>query len=193
MMIRRLEPVSDRGLLEESRRWIESAPRWLREADSVLGEEGFEAFYGRAFKDSHVDVGVFEDGLIGLFSATLLGHGVYEAHLRARRGAKLELIGEAGFQLLNQLFEVGANVVFIWTATVNRAARIIADLSGLRPDGITIIKGAYKVTRLDGTENEKVIEWQRYNLSRAEWEWDVKTQNNTKYDADAELLAVGAV
>jgi hypothetical protein len=150
MDIRRLSPESDVELYREAFAWDVDAPRWYAQMDSVFRPDSFDECLSLATHDDQVDVGVFEDGLIGLITISRRGPGLYEAHLSAKRGTDLNLLAEAGYQVKEQLFGLGMKRGFVWVAKKNRPVRRLCQLIGFTPDGFTMLRGRY---------HDKPIEW----------------------------------
>ena len=169
-MIRRLHPIEDESLLREAFEWDAYAPSWYADSDSIFRPGSIEEYLQLAKGEDQIDVGVFDEDLVGLITISRRGDKIYEAHLSAKRGTNVEFLAEAGFQVREQLFEIGMNVGFVWVAQKNLHVKKLCELVGFLPDGLMMLRGSYNVKMLDGTIHYKPIEWVRMRTTRNQWE-----------------------
>jgi hypothetical protein len=160
-MIRRLDPTKDRGLYVDAFLFDLDAPRWYRESDKIWRPETFERYMELAHGDDQIDIGVFENGLIGLVTITRRAQGIYEGHLSAKRNVPRETLSSAVYQIRHQLFEIGMQEAFVWVASKNRGVIKICEESGFYDNFVTMLKGSY---------HGRVIEWRQMVTTRAQWE-----------------------
>lgn len=139
MTIRRLDLEKDADAYREAYYWDKDYPRWFRETDSVFKPD-FETFMEQAEKDDQADIGVFNPELVGLVSMTQRGKGIYEAHLRAKRGTDVDVLAQAAFQVRHSLREIGMKEVFVWVNKKNKAVQKLCMMAGMRLQGLTMIK-----------------------------------------------------
>lgn len=160
-MIRRLNPITDDSLFMQVYGWLEDSPRWRQESEGVWGSTAPDEWLAATHDPTRIDIGVWDAGeLVGDIVLVLRAVGVYEAHLHARRGTKAEVIVEAVETAAAQLFgEYGAESVFAWVPTFNRAMRRIIKAIGFRADGITMWRG---------TCRGRLVEWTKFTMEAAD-------------------------
>lgn len=162
-MIRRLDPDQDRDLYRQRWEWREQYPRSLRDATAVDSVGSFEEFLEQA-RGARADIGIFEDELIGCVTLDWKAEKVYEIHLSAKRGARLEQMIEPCLSIQKTIFEdLRARFIFAFTPEWNRGTILLATTLGLEPDG---------VRRIRGTTRGRAITWLRLSQSRAAYERD---------------------
>jgi hypothetical protein len=172
-VIRRLDPDADRELYRQRWEWRERYPRSLRDATAVDSVATFEEFLEQA-RGARADVGIFDNELIGCVTIQWQAEGVYEIHLSAKRGVRLEQMIEACLSIQKTIFEeLSARFIFAFTPEWNKGTIMLATIMGLVPDGIR---------RLRGTTRGRAIEWMRLSQSRADYERDT----TAKPDADGD-------
>lgn len=160
-MIRRLDPDKDIDLFKEAYLWGRQR-KWFREIENQFGASTFEEFISDAERDVQVDVGVFDNQLIGLITLELKEKGIYEAHIRVSRDADLNLIALGALSIREQLFrELGAKEIFGQIPNFNKGAIQLAEMCGLYRDGITVIQGQVR---------NRLIEWVRVSYGEEETE-----------------------
>jgi len=144
MELRRLETPQDDPLLRQIAEWDKDVPEWYRQMDSVFGIDSAEGLIRLVSAPDNAFIGVFNPTLVGMITLSLAGKNRFAVHLWAKRGASLEVLAEAGYQIREQLVEFGAREIFVWVAEKNRPVRNLCARLGLMPDGVEIIKGSYK-------------------------------------------------
>lgn len=156
-MIRRLDPDKDTELYRQRWEWREKYPRSLRDATAVDSVETFEEFLGQA-RGARADIGIFDNELIGCVSLQWQAEGVYEIHLSAKRGAKLEQLIEPCLSIQKTLFDdLNARFIFAFTPEWNRGVILLAIAMGMERDG---------VRRIKGTTRGRLITWERLSMTR---------------------------
>lgn len=163
MNIRALHP-SEESLFREAYSWTAEAPEWFRQMDKVF-PESFGDYHLRAFDAGEINYGIFDGGLVGLLTINDCGHGVFNVHVSAKRGASIDAMFEATSMLRDHLFEIGAQVLHGWVARFNRGVIRLGEYAGFRKDGIRMLKG---------TCRGRVIEWVHLISTRAEWEAELR-------------------
>jgi hypothetical protein len=168
-MIRRLDPDRDADLYRQRWEWRERYPRSLRDATAVDSVGSFEEFLEQA-RCARADIGIFDGELIACVSLQWRGEGVYEIHLSAKRGVRLEQLLEPCLSIQKTIFEdLNARFIYAFTPDWNKGTILLATILGLEPDG---------VRRLRGTTRGRLITWIRLSQSRAAYERDAKTDAN---------------
>lgn len=157
--LKRLDPVADKALYEEAFHWGDGYPTWYRDMTRAWGFESFDDFYAHVQSDEVISVGVFQDGLVGLTHVGHLGGMIFEIHLFGKRGADVDVLGLACAQW-KQLFEIGAQAIVTFVASMNRAVIGICERAGMLADGLRAIRGE---------THGKVIEWKRMVITRQMW------------------------
>jgi hypothetical protein len=175
-LIRRLDPDRDRDLYRERWKWREAYPRSLRDATAVDSVATFEEFLDQA-RGTRADIGIFDQELIGCVTIQRQGEGVFEIHLSAKRGVRLEQMIEPCLNIQKTIFEdLQGRFIFAFTPEWNRGTILLATAIGLEPDG---------VKRIRGTSRGRVITWVRLSQSREAYERDKQ--------ADADAIGNGPV
>jgi RimJ/RimL family protein N-acetyltransferase len=162
MKMRRLQVGTDRDLLVQAYGWEhENVPRWYEEMDAAF-PVSLDEWLTHCADERQASVGVFEgERMVGLIYMTLVGKGVFGAHISAARNTSAEVLAEAIIQLRHQMFrDLSTQLVFGWIAKRNLGLWRLAMNCGFRPDGLVMLKGSYR---------KRVIEWVRVVFTREEW------------------------
>lgn len=160
MIIRALDPISDRELLATAYGWARNTPRWFREMDAVFGKDDFEA-YLKASQNGGCDIGIFDPELVCVIILSEQPSKRYECHLMAPRTANAIAIIEGAIRIKDELFRRGANDICAWVASKNYPLLRMVEAMGLYWDDTEMLRGVY---------HEKVIMWQRMAQNRVQWE-----------------------
>ena len=152
-MIRRLDTKSDESLLRETYSWDEGTPEWYRDMSRVFGPDDVEDFLKMAEKN--ILVGIFDPEFIGLLILESTLPHCFEAHLCARRGARLGVLIEGTARVINDFLNMGMREGFCWVASKNSAIKKLCEQIGMAHDGIVMYRGVYR---------GKLIKWQRYSV-----------------------------
>lgn len=156
--IRRLNPATDATLFRQAHGWLVSAPRWQRDAFTVFNSLELDDYLLATYSPNRIDIGVFDGGLTAIITLTLVGPGIYEAHLEARRGTSTEVLTDAIAQVREQMFgRYNARQVFTWQPTANCAVRTIEKAVGFRSSGVSMFRGV---------SHNRPIEWEMLSLER---------------------------
>ncbi len=154
-MIRRLDPTTDEHLLREIYTWDKEHPQWYQDLEKVAGWP-LEQFLKEA--PDRADLGVFDgEEFVALISIIRRDVGVYEGHVWAKRGNKVEDLAAAVNWVVERLTEdLQMRFGYVWIAKKNRPIKKVCTMAGLRFDGTTLT---------DGESHGKPIEWQRFSTS----------------------------
>lgn len=156
LSIRRLDPITDQLLFEQSYSWLMDGPEWRRESETVFGTLDHTEWLAQTHSPGRIDIGIFMDGVFTADTIlTIRGHNIYEVHFDAKRGTPLEVVTEAGISIRDQMFAYGMEWCYTWTPHWNRAVLAINKAIGFRPDNVSM---------LHGTCRGRLIEWVRYSL-----------------------------
>jgi hypothetical protein len=158
--LRRLDADADESCVRQALAWVDTYPRWFREADSSA--------WGATDPDEHLeslrtkeraDFGLFVDGeLQALVIAEFVGNGFVNSHILTKRGADPLDVAAAARCVMVNLFALGMREAWAWVARQNRGVRRIVESIGMTRDGIARIKG---------TAHGRPVEWQRFSARRA--------------------------
>jgi RimJ/RimL family protein N-acetyltransferase len=163
MIIRRLDPVNDESLLRRAFEWDADAPRWYADSDAVC-RPPLDVYLNMTRDENQVDIGVFDEGeMIGLVTFDHKVNGVAEVRFSAKRGAQIEMLTKAAYQLRHQFFSLGMNAGVVWIAKRNRQIVKLCEVIGFVRDG-TMCRGVYHRPRGD-----RPIEWVRMITTREQW------------------------
>lgn len=156
--MRRLDADTDALLIAEAVRWIDDAPRWMRDCDDAWGKTTAGDYLEQMKTTHQADFGVFDDGeFVAVITVSLEGHGVYNSHLMAKRAANPETLKIAIANVLNQMQNQGMlREGWMWLARRNYGVRRIVEAIGIQADG---------VTRFKGQSHGQPIEWLRHSVS----------------------------
>lgn len=169
-MIRRLDPDRDLDLYRQRWEWREKYPRSLRDATAVDSVATFEEFLDQA-RGARADIGIFDNDLIACLTIQWKAEGVYEIHLSALRGIRVDRLIEPLLNIQRTIFEdLNARFIFAFTPEWNRGLIVLATAVGLEPDGVRRIKGATK---------GRAITWLRLSQTREAYERDTAAEPNT--------------
>lgn len=153
MNIRRLDPETDSDLYAIAWGWERSYPRWLRDAEKTCGLP-LPEFMAKAV--TRADIGIFAPDFIGMVSVIPRGNRVFEGHIWAKRGAKIEGMAVAGGSICQGLArDLGMKAGYVWIVKRNIPIKRLCGIIGLLPDGAEIV---------DGESHGKSIVWQRLSL-----------------------------
>lgn len=162
MMIRRLNPKTDKHHFVESWLWESQAALWFKTADKVFGPPTFEDFLKASAEDDRATFGIFEHELIGLIILTLRAKGLFEVDLMAKPRCSPVTILEGAISLRDAIFEdLGAQALYVWLSKKNFPTKRLCAILGFYETGLTLIRGTYR---------NRVIEWVNLSLSREVWE-----------------------
>ena len=171
-MIRRLDPEVDGDLYRQCWEWRTKYPRALRDATAVDSVDSFEEFIDQS-RGARADIGIFDseyrfmEELIACVSIQWKADGVYEIHMAAKRGSRIEQMVEPFLNIQKTIFEeLGARFIFAFTPEWNRGLILLSTIIGMEPDG---------VRRIRGTTRGRAITWVRLSQSRAQYEQHAKT------------------
>lgn len=142
--------------------WDAQAPQWYRDSDEVC-RPNLEAYLRMTHNDDQVDIGVFNGEIIGLITFDHKLNGIAEVRLSAKRGASLELLTRAAYQVRHQFFSLGMVAGVVWIAKKNRHVIRLCEMIGFVRDGLTMYRGVYR------GKVEKPIEWVRLVTTREQW------------------------
>lgn len=163
MIIRRLHPDNDEGLLRESFTWDTDAPSWYLASDAIC-RPTLEAYLNMTRDENQVDIGVFDDeGIQGLITFDYKGNGIVEVRLSAKRGASADLLTNAAYQVRHQIYVLGMRAGVVWVAKRNRHVIRLCETIGFVRDGLTMTRGTYY------RKVERPIEWVRLITTREQW------------------------
>ena len=159
MTIRRLNPIADITLFNQSYSWLEQSPRWRRETEAVFGTLDYHEYIAALANPERCDIGIFEcDTFTALVTLTLRAPAIYEVHFEARRGASPRAVVQAGWEIRDQMFDYyDMQVAFTWTPHWNRRVLAINKAIGFSPDNVSMFRGVAR---------NQPIEWVRYSLSK---------------------------
>jgi RimJ/RimL family protein N-acetyltransferase len=161
--IRRLNPVGDESLLRQAFEWDAKAPAWYMDSDAIC-RPSLDVYLKMTHDENQVDIGVFdEDEMIGLVTFDHKINGVAEVRLSAKRGASLELLIEAAYQLRHQFFSLGMTAGVVWIAKRNRQIVKLCEVIGFVREG-SMRRGTYHRPKGD-----RPIEWLRLITTREQW------------------------
>lgn len=164
MIIRRLNPVDDELLLRQAFSWDANAPRWYTDSDSVC-RPTLDAYLRMTYDETQVDIGVFnEREMVGLVTFDHKLNGIAEVRFSAKRGAGIDLLTKAAYQLRHQFFSIGMEAGVVWVAKRNRQIVKLCEVIGFIRDGLTIHRGVYRRPKGD-----RPIEWVRLVTTREQW------------------------
>lgn len=169
MEFRRLSPVDDEALLRTAFSWDAYSPSWYADSDSLFRPDSIERYLELTYNENQVDVGVFEGEMIGLITFDCKGNGVFEIRLSAKRGASLETLTEAAYQVRHQIFSIGAKLGIVWIAKRNRSVIKLCERIGFVKDGLTMYRGTHSRRKLDGSFVYRPIVWLRMVTTREQW------------------------
>lgn len=165
MNIRKLDPVDDDALLRQAFSWDADAPRWYADSDSICRPDSAERYMEFARNGNQRDVGIFVDAeMIGLITVDYKKDGIVELRLSAKRGAPLETLTQAAYQIRHQLFSIGMQAGVVWIAKKNRHVIKLCAMIGFAKDDVTMFRGMYH--RPTG---DRPIEWVRMTTTREHW------------------------
>jgi hypothetical protein len=152
-MIRRLTE-RDHEYLIEAYSWDADYPQWYRDLEKV-SHWPLEQFLKEA--PDRADLGVFDDEkLVALISIIRRGVGVFEGHVWAKRGSKIQELAGATRWVIERLIEdLQMRFGYVWVAKRNLPIKQMCIMANLRFDGSTVI---------DGKSHGKPIEWQRFSV-----------------------------
>lgn len=158
MDMRRLSTDTDALLIAEAVRWIDSAPRWMRDCDNAWGKTTAGDYLEQMNTTHQADFGVWDDSeFIAVITVSLEGHGVYNSHLMAKRSANPATLKIAIANVLNQMQNQGMlREGWMWLARRNYGVRRIVESLGLQRDG---------VERYKGSSHGQPICWLRYSVT----------------------------
>lgn len=163
MIIRRLNPVADEPLLRQAFKWDADVPRWYRDSDAMC-RPSLDVYLRMAHDEDQVDIGVFDgDEMVGLVTFDHKMNGVAEVRLSAKRGAPIDMLTEAAYQLRHQFFSLGMNAGVVWIAKRNRQIVKLCEVVGFVRD-VTMCRGVYHRPKGD-----RPIEWVRLITTREQW------------------------
>lgn len=152
--MRRLDPEKDRELYEQVFSWEKAYPRWLRDAEKSCGMSLDEFLK----IENRVDVGVFNPELVGMVSINYRGPKVFEGHVWAKRGTRVEFLAGHVNSIKDDLVrQLGMKAFFVWVFKKNLPVKRLCDMIGCVFDGVTTI---------DGESHGRPIEWQRLTWIR---------------------------
>ncbi len=159
-MIRRLHPEKDRDRLAEIYEWDKEHPRWFQDLEKV-SRWPLEQFLAEA--PDRADLGVFDDEeLVALYSIIRRAPYVFEGHIWAKRGSKVDVLANATRWVIKRLIEdLQMRFGYVWIAKRNLPIKQMCIMAGLRFDGATVV---------DGESHGKPIEWQRFSISHGQKE-----------------------
>jgi len=154
-VIRRLNPKDDEHLLREIYDWDRELPRWYQDLEKV-SHWPLEKFLKEA--PDRADLGVFDDEeFVALVSIIRRDAGIFEGHIWAKRGSRVENLADAVSWIVERLIEdLQMRLGYVWIAKKNRPIKKLCTMANLRFDGSTLI---------DGESHGKPIEWQRFSTS----------------------------
>lgn len=153
-MIRRLNP-NETDLLRQIYEWDKDFPRWYQDLEKV-SHWPLEKFLEEA--PDRADLGVFDDDEFkALISIIRRDVGVFEGHVWAKRGSKVEELADAVAWIIERLIEdLQMRLGYVWVAKKNHPIKKMCTMAALRFDGATIT---------DGESHGKPIIWERYSIS----------------------------
>jgi len=153
-VIRRLDPQTDEHLLREVYEWDKDYPRWFQDLEKV-SHWPLEQFLAEA--PDRADLGVFDDELVALISIIRRAPYVYEGHIWAKRGSRVESLASGVSWVIERLVEdLKMRLGYVWIAKRNLPIKQMCIMANLKFDGSTVI---------DGESHGKPIEWQRFSTS----------------------------
>lgn len=163
MIIRRLNPNDDEPLFRQAFEWDANAPAWYMDSDSIC-RPSLEVYLKMTHNENQVDIGVFDEAeLIGLVTFDRKINKIAEVRLSAKRGASLELLTEAAYQLRHQFFLLGMDAGVVWIAKRNRQIVKLCEVIGFVRNG-TMRRGVYHRPKGD-----RPIRWVRLITTREQW------------------------
>ena len=114
-MIRRLNPKEDEHLLRLAYEWDRHLPRWYQDLERVAGWP-LEQFLKEA--PDRADLGVFdEDEFVALVSIIRRDVGIFEGHIWAKRGSRVENLASAVTWVVERLIEdLQMKFGYVWVA-----------------------------------------------------------------------------
>ena len=144
MEIRRLNPVDDVALFEAAYQWLADSPEWRKQTVSVFSTLDRVEYLANTHDPGRVDVGVWDgDEFIAIVSTLLRAKDCYETNFEAKRGANIEVIKQACWQIKNTFFEkYGAKLSYTMTPRVNRAIIAMDKELGYVDNKVRLWKGA---------------------------------------------------
>ncbi len=150
-MIRRLNPKTDEHLLRQCYEWDKDYPKWYQDLEKV-SHWPLELFLAEA--PDRADLGVFDDDeFVALVSIIRRDVGIFEGHIWAKRGSRVENLAAAVSWIMERLIEdLQMRFGYVWIAKKNRPVKKMCTMAGLRPDG---------ATQIDGESHGKPIIWER--------------------------------
>lgn len=155
--MRRLDADTDVLLIAEAVGWIDSTPRWMRDCDDAWGKTVAGDHLEQMKTTPQADFGVWDgDEFVAVITISLIGHSVYESHLRAKRSANPEILKIAIANTLNQMFNRGMKEGWMWVARKNHGVRRLLEAVGIYNDGVMMFKGQ---------SHGQPIEWLRHSVS----------------------------
>lgn len=169
MILRRLHPNDDEKLLRDAFMWDAYSPNWYSDSDSLFRPDSVDDYLEMARNENQVDVGIFDGEMIGLVTFDHKGNGIAEVRLTAKRGASLEILTEAAYQLRHQFFSLGMKAGIVWIAKRNRHIVGMCETIGFVRDGLTMYRGTYHRKKLNGEFTYRPILWVRLIATREQW------------------------
>jgi len=161
MELRALDPRSDAHLFRQAYDWIFEAPEWLRQAENIVaginGCDSWEGYLKAALDPKEVNIGLFGQSMVALFTIQNEGEGCFQVHVNAKPNAPAGEMVAAAIQLRDTLFAQGASEIFGFIAERNRPLRRFAELAGFKFSGVSIFKGSMR---------DRPIRWMRYTVLR---------------------------
>lgn len=151
-MIRRLDPIKDRGCFVEAYSWDKDYPRWYQDLEKIA-HLPLDKFIDQA--PERADFGLFVPDLVGMISILRRAPQVFEGHVWAKRRTPIEPLGSFGAQLRESLQgDLDMKFGYVWIAQKNLPIKKLCAMIGLRPDG---------AIEIDGESHGRPIVWERYS------------------------------